>query len=308
MKKIAVLMGGTSHEREISLNSGRNIADALMSLRKYEVFSVDLTSDDLTQLPTAIDGAYIALHGGWGENGGVQAALDARAIPYTGPGAKASRIAMDKIETKKVLLNANIPTAPWVIVKKGDATTSSPFGYPVVVKVPRDGSSVGVFLVKDETAFHDALAQSFALDDGANGTPEALVEAYIPGRELTVGVIAGEALPAIEIVTRCGWYGFEEKYNSNETRYPFLSDSTNPADVELEKRLQILARDAFQAVGCRGVSRVDFRVTPDGQIFVLELNTSPGFTSHSLVPKSGMRLGLTFAQVCEKILLTAQHD
>ncbi len=301
-------MGGTSHEREISLDSGRNIADALASLGTYEVIPVVLTTNDLSELPAKVDAAYIALHGGWGENGGVQAALNVRAIPYTGPGATASRIAMDKIETKKVLEAAGIPTAPWQIVQEGDTATTSPFGYPVVVKVPRDGSSVGVFLVKDDAGYQAALAQSFALDDGANGAPEALVEAYIPGREMTVGVIAEEALPAIEIVAQNGWYGYEEKYNSNETRYPFLADSTNPADDALETRLQDLARKAFQALGCRGISRVDFRVTPAGDIFVLELNTSPGFTSHSLVPKSGMRTGLSFAQVCEKILLTAQHD
>ncbi len=308
MKKIVVLMGGTSHERGISLESGRNVAKALASLNKYEVLPLELDRDDLATLPADTAAVYIALHGGWGENGGVQAALDARAIPYTGPGARASRAAMDKIETKKILAAHGVPTAPWQVVREGETATTSPFGYPVVVKVPRDGSSVGVYLAKDDAAYQDALARAFALDDGAPGAREALVEAYIPGREMTVGVIGEEALPAIEIIARDGWYGFEEKYNSNETRYPFLADSPNPADAELEARLQALARAAFQALGCRGVSRVDFRITPDGTIYVLELNTSPGFTSHSLVPKSGMRTGLTFAQVCEKILLTAQHD
>ncbi len=301
-------MGGTSHEREVSLDSGRNVAAALASLGTCEVVPVELVSDDLDALPSGIDAAYIALHGGWGENGGVQAALDARKIPYTGPGAAASRLAMDKIETKKILDAAGVPTAPWSVVRgDGEASGTSPFGYPVVVKVPRDGSSVGVFLAHDDAEYADALEKCFELDDGGT-IREALVEAYVPGRETTVGVIGGEALPVVEIVARGGWYGFEEKYRSDETRYPFLADSADPADAALEKKLQSLARTAFDALGCRGVARVDFRVAPDGTCFVLELNTSPGFTSHSLVPKAGMRTGLTFAQVCDRILHTAGHD
>ncbi len=301
-------MGGTSHEREVSLDSGRNVAEALASLGTYEVVPVVLDSDDLRALPDGVDAVYVALHGGWGENGGVQAALDARGIPYTGPGAAASRVAMDKIETKKVLDAAGVPTAAWTVVRgDGAAAATSPFGYPVVVKTPRDGSSVGVFLARDDAAYADAIRACFELDEGAS-VKEALVEAYVPGREATVGVIGGEALPVVEIVAPGGWYGFEEKYRSNETRYPFLADSSDPADATLERELQVLARKAFDALGCRGVTRVDFRVAPDGRACVLELNTSPGFTSHSLVPKAGMRTGLTFAQVCDKILRTATHD
>ncbi len=308
-------MGGTSHEREVSLESGKNVAAALASLGTYDVVPVELDSDDLNALPEGIDAVYIALHGGWGENGGVQAALDAREIPYTGPGAAASRVAMDKIETKKLLDAAEIPTAPWTVVRNeraasthpSPAAATSPFGYPVVVKVPRDGSSVGVFLAHNEAEYQEALQKCFTLDDGLT-TKEALVEAYIPGREATVGVIDGNALPVIEIVAPGGWYGFDEKYRSDETRYPFLADASLPTDAELERKLQKLACATFHAVGCRGVTRVDFRIAPDGTCFVLELNTSPGFTSHSLVPKAGMRTGLTFAQVCDKILHAAQHD
>ena len=146
-KKVAVLMGGTSNERAVSLVSGTNVADALASLHEFEVVPVVLDADNLDALPADVDACYIALHGGWGENGGVQAALDARGIPYTGPGARASRLAMDKIETKKVLDAAGIPNAPWCVVGDADAACAEadlPLPLPVVVKAPRDGSSVGV--------------------------------------------------------------------------------------------------------------------------------------------------------------------
>ncbi len=302
-------MGGISNEREISLTSGRNVAEALASLGTYEVVPVDLTSDDLSALPEGTDAAYIALHGGWGENGGVQAALDKARIPYTGPGAAASKIAMDKIETKKVLDAARVPTAPWRRVTVSDAPAASPFGYPVVVKAPRDGSSVGVYKCDDDAAFAQAIADACRIDaEKFGGDGEAIVEKFIPGREMTVGVIDGEALPASEIVAAGGWYGFEEKYNSTETAYPFLADSPNPGDAALEGKLQKIALGAYRALGCRGVTRVDFRVAPDGTAYVLELNTSPGFTSHSLVPKAGMRTGLSFAGVCDKILRSASCD
>ena len=294
-------MGGTSSEREVSLVSGKNVAEALKSLGKYEVFPVILDKDDLGVLPDGMDAVYIALHGGWGENGGVQAALDARGIPYTGPGAKASRLAMDKIETKRLLDAAHVPTAKWRVVTSVDA--EAPSAYPVVVKVPRDGSSGGVYLVKDEAGYREAVAKCLELDGR-----EAMVEEYIPGREMTVGLIDGEPLPALEIVAKGGWYGYEEKYNSSETRYPFLADSADPADRAIEERIKSVAVDAWRALGCRGVTRVDFRVAPDGSPFVLELNTSPGFTSHSLVPQAGMRTGLTFAGVCERILNSATCD
>ena len=311
MKKIAVLMGGTSNEREVSLVSGKNVADALATLGKYDVVPVVLEADDLAGLPEGTDAAYIALHGGWGENGGVQAALDERGIPYTGPGAKASRIAMDKIETKRVLDAAGVPTAAWFAVTPESSKSNNPNNqtikqFPCVVKAPRDGSSVGVYLVHDDAEYARAVADACRIDAEKFGAPgEALVETFVPGREMTVGVIDGAAIPVVEIVAKGGWYGYEEKYNSNETRYPFLADSAEPADHALEKKLQELAVAAYAAVGCRGVTRVDFRVTPEGACYVLELNTSPGFTSHSLVPKAGMKTGLTFAEVCDRILKSA---
>ena len=305
MKKIAVLMGGKSSEREVSLLSGKNVAEALASLGKYEVVPVDLKEESLDALPKDVEAVYIALHGGWGENGGVQAALNALKIPYTGPGVQASRISMDKVKTKMVLEMKAVPTAKWSLANPD--TEKSPLPLPVVVKPPCDGSSVGISKVQAESDWaaardlaFSAIRQSQANDQPNNQT--ILVESFIPGREFTVAVVDGEPWPVIEIVAKGGWYGYEEKYNSDETKYPFLEDG------ELAKKMQKIAVDAYRAVGCRGVTRVDFRVTPEGECYVLELNTSPGFTSHSLVPKSGIRTGLTFAGVCDRILRSAACD
>ena len=289
-------MGGKSSEREVSLNSGKNIAEALASLGTYEVFPIDLTDENLDKLPEGIDAAYIALHGGWGENGGVQTALDARKIPYTGPGVKASQNAMDKLKTKLVLEMKNVPSAKWDLAHPD--TARSPLPLPVVVKPPCDGSSVGISKVSSEDDWPKALAAAFACQ---SADKPVLVEEFIPGREFTVAVVDGEAWPVIEIVAKGGWYGYEEKYTSEETKYPCLEDG------ELSQKLQKLAVEAYHAVGCRGVTRVDFRVSPLGRCYVLELNTSPGFTSHSLVPKAGMKTGLTFAQVCDRILQSAKY-
>lgn len=292
MKRIAVLMGGTSSEREVSLMSGKNVTEALASLGKYEVIPVDVKNDTLDGMPRDIDAAYIALHGGWGENGGVQAALNALKTPYTGPGVLASQIAMDKVKTKMVLEMKNVPTAKWGLANPD--TEKSPLPLPVVVKPPCDGSSVGISKVSSEEQWKPALKLA--------GSDPILVEEFIPGREFTVAVVDGEAWPVIEIVAKGGWYGYEEKYNSDETKYPFLEDG------DLAPKMQKIAVDAYKAVGCRGVTRVDFRVSPLGRCYVLELNTSPGFTSHSLVPKSGIRTGLTFAGVCDRILQSADYD
>lgn len=304
-KKVAVLMGGTSNERAVSLVSGTNVADALASLHEFEVVPVVLDADNLDALPADVDACYIALHGGWGENGGVQAALDARGIPYTGPGARASRLAMDKIETKKVLDAAGIPNAPWCVVGDADAACAEadlPLPLPVVVKAPRDGSSVGVYVVKSFDQWADAVRNAVRIDrEKFGGAGEALVEAFIPGREMTAGVLGHEALPVIEIRAPGGWYGYEEKYNSDATRYPFPTDDFLP-------EMQRLALAAFDATGCRGVTRVDFRTTPEGRMFVLELNTSPGMTGHSLVPKAAAKHGIPFPGLCRRVLEAALHD
>jgi D-alanine-D-alanine ligase len=222
--------------------------------------------------------------------------LDRLGVPYTGPGAAASRIAIDKIATKRVLERAGVPTAPFEVLPRGADATALPL--PVVVKPPRDGSSVGISKVAEPGQWAAAVQAARAVD--AQG--EVLVEAYIPGREWTVGVLGGEALPVVEICAPNGWYGFAEKYTQGMTQYAFPESAE---DAPLIAKCQVLALLAFQAVGCRGVSRVDFRVTPEGQPYVLEINTIPGFTATSLLPKAAARAGLTFSALCARLLSTA---
>ena len=296
--KIAVLMGGTSSEREVSLRSGAAVAEALKAAGGFEVVPVVLENDSLDALPDDIRLVYIALHGGYGENGGVQADLDRRRIKYTGPGARASRVAMDKAETKRVLLASGIPTAPFEILPRGTNTTT--LALPVVVKPPRDGSSVGVSKVTERAQWDEAVKTARAAD--ADG--DVMVEQYIPGREMTVSVVGGKALPVIEIKARGGWYGYTEKYTSGMTEYLFPEAAE---DASLLARVQKIAVQTFQALGLRGVSRVDFRVTPEGEPFVLEVNTVPGCTATSLLPKAAAKAGIPFPQLCAQIAQLATY-
>ena len=292
MKRVAVVMGGTSSEREVSLKSGAAVVEGLKEAG-FDVVPVVLDEDRIDRLPEGVEAVFLALHGGYGENGGVQADLDKLGVPYTGPGAAASRITIDKIATKRVLDAAGVPTAPYEVLPRGTDATSLPL--PVVVKPPRDGSSVGISKVAEPGQWAAALKAAREIDP----LGEVLVEAYIPGREWTVGVIGQEALPVVEIQAPNGWYGFQEKYTKGVTNYVF-PDSV--ADAPLVAKCQMLALLAFKAVGCRGVSRIDFRVTPEGEPYVLEINTIPGFTATSLLPKAAAREGLPFSALCAKLL------
>ena len=294
-KKICVLMGGTSNERDVSLVSGKNVVEALVSLNKYDVIPVVLDRDSVEDVPDC-DACFLALHGGWGESGGVQAALDKRKIPYTGPGAKASQIAMDKVKTKMVLEMNGVPTAKWTLASPG--TEASPLPLPVVVKPPCDGSSVGISKVLTADEWKPALDAALAAQGGKG---EVMVETFIDGREMTVAVIDGAPLPVIEICAKGGWYGYDEKYNSDETRYPFPDDPFLPL-------VQQIAVDAYRACGCRGVTRVDFRIDAKNRPFVLELNTLPGMTGHSLVPKAAQQAGLSFPELCDRMIAAAKCD
>ncbi|HOM59770.1 MAG TPA: ATP-grasp domain-containing protein, partial [Kiritimatiellia bacterium] len=201
MKRIAVMMGGTSSEREVSLRSGEAVVAGLREAG-FDAVPVVLNADRIDTLPSAVDAVFLALHGGYGENGGVQSDLDRLGLPYTGPGAAASRIAMDKIATKRVLEAAGVPTPAFEVLSRGMEDFSLPL--PLVVKPPRDGSSVGVVKVTSADAWPAALEQARAKDPRG----EVLVEAYIDGREWTVSVLDGEALPVVEIEAPGGWYGF----------------------------------------------------------------------------------------------------
>lgn len=295
-KKVCVLSGGVSNEREVSLVSGKNVAEALSALGEYEVIPVILDSESIDNIPDC-DACFLALHGGWGESGGVQSALDEKKIPYTGPGAETSRVAMDKIATKQMLEEAGVPTPAWIKVDAGNKDSAVPeFGFPCVVKAPRDGSSVGVYLVKNETEFRQAIDDAIAID-----SREALIEKFIDGREMTVAVLCGEPLPAVEICAKNGWYGYEEKYRSDDTGYIFPDD-------EFIEELQRTAVKAYKTCGCRGAVRVDFRIDRSGNAFVLELNTLPGMTSHSLVPKAAAKAGIPFPELCGRIIENATFD
>ena len=295
MKRVAVVMGGTSNEREVSLKSGAAVVEGLKQAG-YDAVPVVLDEDRIDRLPEGVEAVFLALHGGYGENGGVQADLDRLGVPYTGPGAAASRITIDKIATKRRLDEAGVPTAAYEVLPRGTDVTTLPL--PVVVKPPRDGSSVGISKVTEPGQWAAALKTAREVDPQG----EVLVEAYIPGREWTVGVIGGEALPVVEILAPGGWYGFQEKYTKGVTNYVF-PDTLE--DAPLVAQCQLFALLAFQAVGCRGVSRIDFRVTPEGRPYVLEINTIPGFTATSLLPKAAAKAGMPFSALCAKLLENA---
>lgn len=293
--KAAVLMGGVSSEREVSLRSGDAVAKALREAgRKVSEVVLDKASLDGVQLNC--DAVFIALHGGYGENGGVQADLERLGIPYTGPGPAASRIAMDKILTKHALISAGIPTAGFNVVGQYDPPESVTLPFPVVVKPPRDGSSVGLTCPCDKAALPAALEKARGVD------PEVLVEEYIPGREWTVAVIGGEALPVIQISPKSGVYDYESKYTAGATVYEALDDTS------LTLKCRDMALAACKAIGVRGISRVDFRVTDGGAPYVLEINTVPGFTATSLVPKAAAKAGWSFPETCARVLDLATLD
>jgi D-alanine-D-alanine ligase len=296
-KRVAVVMGGTSSEREISLRSGRAIAAGLAT-SGYSVFPVVLESNSVNGvLPDEIEAVFIALHGGYGENGGIQADLDARGLPYTGSGAAASRLAMDKIATKRACEAAGVVTPPYEVLEAGSAHTT--MRLPLVVKPPCDGSSVGVGLVREAGEWEAALAQARRMDPDER----VLVETFIAGREWTVGVLLDDALPAVEILAPDGWFGFNAKYTPGASRIVFPDD---PADRALADRCGQIACRAFHAVGCRGLGRVDFRITSAGEPYVLEINTVPGFTETSLLPKAAARQGIAFPELCARILEAAR--
>ncbi|MFU8779527.1 MAG: D-alanine--D-alanine ligase [Kiritimatiellia bacterium] len=289
-KHVAVLMGGISAERDISLRSGAAAAAGLRACG-YAVTTMDLQSEHFT-LPDGIDVVFLALHGTFGEDGKIQALLDTKGIPYTGSGAVASRTAMDKAAAKLAWQRAGVPTAPFCVLSEGACVS---FPLPAVVKPVSQGSSIGVHLVREEGEWAAALADAFRYD------ARVMVEAYVPGRELTVGILDDEALPVVEIVAADGWYGFGAKYTPGQTRYVV------PAEIsgQVARHLQKTALDAFRVLGCTGFGRVDFRLPPDGDPMVLEVNTIPGLTETSLLPKAAAVAGICFGALCERILVTA---
>lgn len=289
--RIVVLKGGPSAEREVSLQSGAAVADALRGLG-YDVAEIDQV-DTRVHLPSGTEAVFIALHGTFGEDGTLQRLLEQRGIPYTGSNAESSRLAFDKVESKRLFERQGVATPRYEVLAPGQTRT---LPLPLVVKPPRQGSSIGVSKVFEEAAWAEALAGALALDR------EALVEAFIPGAELTVGVVGEQVLPIVEIRAPEGYYDYRAKYTKGLTEYLVPA----PLEADVTRQCQELAWRAFQALGCRGLGRIDIRLTPDGHPFVLEVNTIPGFTQTSLLPKAARAAGYEFPHLCEWILNLAQ--
>jgi D-alanine-D-alanine ligase len=285
--KVAVLKGGISSEREVSLRSGSAVAVGLRD-GGYDVTEIDITTKDFI-IPSGIEAVFVALHGEFGEDGEVQKILTDQKMPYTGSGAESCRVAFDKVLTRNRLSDSGIPVPPGELLA-ASADRSIPF--PLVVKPPREGSSVGCHLVFKEEQWDAAFS------DAVGYSGEALVEEYIPGRELTVGVVGEKVLPVVEIKTASEWYDFDAKYVTGETEY------TVPANLESEMtfQLQEMALKTFQCLDAEGFGRVDFRLSPEGKPYVLELNSIPGFTTSSLLPKAAASAGIGFSELCCRIL------
>lgn len=299
--KIAVLLGGTSAEREVSLNSGSAV---LAGLREagIDAHPVDPRDTDITQLKNmGFQKAFIALHGRGGEDGTLQGLLELIQLPYTGSGVMASAISMDKLRSKLLWQGAGLPVAPWVALTRKQFNAGltaevqqqiSLLGLPLVVKPSREGSSVGMSIVSESCALQNALALAFQHDD------EVLLEKWLSGPEFTVAIVGEEILPSIRIQAAGTFYDYEAKYLSDETQY-FCPGFEDPAR---ESEIQALVQKAWESLGCDGWGRIDVMLDSDGQFYLLEANTSPGMTSHSLVPMAARQAGMSFSQLVVRIL------
>ena len=292
-KKITVLMGGPGPEREVSLATGRGVAKALRSLGA-EVAEIDVRDEDF-QLPPDIDLAFISIHGTFGEDGQLQQILERRGIAYTGDGVSGSEIAFDKIRTKEKFLEHGVTTPPWEVIHAGQRPT---IPLPIVVKPARQGSTVGVGIVKNENELESAIGEASKYDR------ELLIEKFVSGRELTIGIVGDEALPILEIIPKGGFYDFNNKY-------PFLNPQAGggaehvcPAKIDAEKtkEIQELALRAFRSAGLQVYARVDAILAENGQPYILEINTIPGMTEVSLLPEAAEAAGMSYPDLCARII------
>ncbi|MBT6093876.1 MAG: D-alanine--D-alanine ligase [Rhodospirillaceae bacterium] len=297
-KHVAVLMGGWSAEREVSLVSGAACSNALQEAG-YDVTPIDVQRDMgalMTRLYPKPDVVFNALHGRYGEDGCVQGLLDILAIPYTHSGLMASSIAMDKPMAKRLFEVAGIPVAEHVIATPDEILSGDVLARPYVVKPANEGSSVGVQIVRDGD-------NGPVMDDGMVGSPYMMVEEFIDGRELSVGVMGGKPLAATEVTTHRGFYDYDAKYEDGGSQHDILTD----ADAELSVEAMRLAALAHETLGCRGVSRADFRF--DGErLVILEVNTQPGMTPTSLVPEQAAHVGISFPELVSWMVENAECD
>ncbi len=299
--KVGVLYGGRAAERPVSLVSGKGVYEALRS-KGVDAHLFDTGEHSLAELAQAgFDRVFIALHGRFGEDGALQGALELLGIPYTGSGVMASGLAMDKIMTKRLWIAQDIPTAPYCKVSSREDldTAAQTLGYPLILKAPHEGSTLGLFKVMGPEDLDKAYEEVSPFDS------ELLAEKFIVGRELTVSILGSgreaRAFPIVEIVAPDGKYDFEHKYVSDATQY-FC-----PANLpdELTEQIRSTCERAFAAVGCEGWGRVDVMLDRDNRFYLLEVNTSPGMTPHSLVPMAAKADGMSYADLCVKILSQA---
>jgi D-alanine-D-alanine ligase len=293
---IAVMLGGPSAEREVSLRSGAGVAQALRSLG-HHITEVD-PRDGTFVLPEKTNVVFLALHGTFGEDGVVQEQLEKLGLPYTGCDSAASRVAFDKVLTKQRCIETGVPTAKFIVVDSDK--TPWPMGWqpPVVVKPVRQGSSVGLQFVERVADWSEALREAFRYDS------QLLAEEKIIGRETTVGILADIALPVVEVRPKSGSYDYRNKYTAGNTDYFCPADF----DAATTRAIQDAALGAFRAIGGRDYSRVDVMVRPNGEPVVLEVNTLPGMTETSLLPKAALAAGMSYAELCQTMIdLALQH-
>ncbi len=295
--RVGVLMGGTSAERAISLKTGQSICDSLRR-RRYTVVPIDVDSTLPQQIRAKkVSVAFLALHGLGGEDGTVQGLLDIMKIPYTGSGVCASAVCMDKGLTRVVLHAAGIPIPAGEALQAPMIPPRPPgnLGWPVVLKPSTEGSSIGVSIVRKSSEWKSAVTKVFRYGQ------QAVVEKYIPGREVAVGVLGKTIFPGVEVIAPGGFYDFKAKYGKAATRYLCPA----PLTPRLEQVLREHSILAYQALGCRGAVRVDFRIHPNGRPYVLELNTIPGMTERSLLPMAASQHGMTYDDLVEAMLQAA---
>lgn len=289
---IAVLMGGYSTEREISLMSGKAVYKALLK-NNVECFPFDLTEDNLDKLwIKEFDKAFIVLHGRGGEDGYIQSLLDKRKVPFTGSGVEASNLCMNKAHTKDVWLKHELPLSPSIVATQGKPIDPIDFPLPWAVKPTMEGSSIGITKVENKNELDTALELAWQYND------EALIEHWIEGDEYTVTILGNQALPSIKIISDHDFYDYDSKYFSNKTEYLCPSDLSE----QQEKNIRTIAMKAFNLTGASDWGRVDFILDKNKNPYLLEINTVPGMTSHSLVPMAAKAAGMNFEQLVLKIL------
>ncbi len=292
--KICVIYGGLSAEREVSLKSGKNMADAL--IKSYPNTTLIDADHSLAEKISKLkpDLCVIALHGTYGEDGCVQGMLEMMGIPYTGAGVSASAVAFDKLLAKHTFIDYKLPTPKYELLSKVE---SEPPFMPCVVKPARQGSSIGVTIVKEKSQYKKACEEAFKYDD------KVICEEFIEGKELTIPVMEGEAFPPIWIRPKKGFYNYENKYTAGMTEY-LLDTGLSSGRI---RNLKKLAVKAYNALGCRSMARIDFIAT-DRKFYIIEANTVPGMTATSLVPKSAGRLGISFEEIVKRIAESASLD